>query len=163
MGADELILPEKFDIEGLIRQAAARAGEQETANEPEGDGLPTLEQLSPLPRPGDPYKAFSRPSNKQLPTLSLLKSDGTSWSYPYSCRVEGPHVVPANDAASNLVVLIKFSGLTGIEVTGHQLDAMSNYIAHQRIAWVREMPKGKFPPEPNAPVVTGIFVKTLEG
>ena len=123
-----------------------------------------FEQLSPLPTPGDPYKAYARPSNRPLPSLSLLKADGTVWTYPYACRVEGPHLVSAEDAAKHWVVVLKFAGLVGIEVMlyGRRLEQLTNYLAYHRIAWVREQPKGKIVQETDAPVVTGISIKELE-
>jgi hypothetical protein len=171
MSDDVIDLPNKFDIEALMRQAAARAADGEAVAEtaePEhdddADGLPPLDQLSPLPSPGDPYKAFSRPAGRAVPSLFLLKADGTTWGYPYACRVEGPHLVPAKDAAGNLVVVLRFSGLTGIEVTltGRRLETMVNYLGHHRLTWIREQAKGKFEGHGSDPVVTGITIKELK-
>lgn len=171
-GEKAIGLPEKFSIEDLMKQAATRAAGGDAAG-PAGreddagdgpDGLPSLDQLSALPQPGDPYKAYSRASNRPLPTLFLVKADGTFWSYPYSCRVEGPHLVRADDAAGNLVVVLRFSGLAGIEVTlaGRRLEQLTNYLGHHRIAWVRELARGKLGVDEGGPVVTGITVRELE-
>jgi hypothetical protein len=169
MNADAA-LTGKVDLEKIVQLAMARAAGGESPAENGWDGeaedgnvLP-FEQLSPLPTPGDPYKAFARPSARSLPSLSLLKADGTVWTYPYACRVEGPHLMPADDAAKNWVVLLKFAGLTGIHVMlyGRRLEHLTNFLAHQRTAWVREQPKGKIVQETDAPVVTAITIKELE-
>ena len=171
MSGDEMVLPAKFNIEDLIKQAKAQAAEdgeaasataEEEAGEPEG--MPSLDRLMPLPRPGDPYKAYARPANAPLPTLCLLKSDGTVWSYPYSCRVEGPHLVPAKDSAKNLVLVLRFSGIVATEITlaGRKLEQLTLYLGHHRVGWVREMAKGKLGQDDGGPVITGIAIKELE-
>lgn len=167
MSVEDLKLPAKFNIEEMMRQAASRAAGADDAAMPAGDpgdepdGVGAMEELSPLPMPGDPYLAWARTSNKSLPTLSLLKADGTVWSYPYACRVEGPHLLVADDAARSLVVVLRFSGLTGIEVTiaGRKLNRLVSYLAGHRVAWVRELPKGKLGQEDGIPVVTAILIK----
>jgi hypothetical protein len=161
----------KISIEALIKKAQARAADEEEAEPDSGGddedvldgGVPSLEKLMPLPQPGDPYKARARPSSKPLPTLFLLKNDGTIWSYPYACRVEGPHLVPAGDAAGNLVVVLKFSGITATEVTltGRKLEQLVNQLGYQRIAWLREQAKGKISKDADQPVITGIVIKDL--
>jgi hypothetical protein len=171
-GGEKVIdMSSKFSIDALIKNATARAAENPNAEAEPGDdpddganGVPSLEKLAPLPRPGDPYKAIARPASKPLSTLHLIKADGTIWSYPYSCRVEGPHLVYADDAAKTLVVVLKFSGLVGTEVTlsGRKLEQMVNFLGHHRIAWVREQAKGKIAKDGEGPVITGIHIKTLE-
>src|SRR5258707_1210853 len=145
MSVEDVVLDKKFNIDSLLKQAAARAAEDsepdiESDHDDDESDVPSLDKLSPLPRPGDPYKAYSRPPARPVASLSLLKADGAVWTYPYSCRVEGPHMVPAKDADNSLVVVLKFSGLTGIVVTltGRRLEQMTNYLAAHRIAWVRE-------------------------
>ena len=169
-GEKVIDLSNKISIEALIKKAAARAADEEEApadfdgEEDDGlDGVPSLEKLTPLPQPGDPYKAYARPSAKPLPTLCFLKNDGTVWSYPYACRVEGPHLVPAGDAANNLVVVLKFSGIAGTEVTlsGRKLELLVNLLGYQRIAWVREQAKAKIGKDSDEPVITGILIKEL--
>ena len=165
-------LSEKVDLEKIVQLAMARAatgdespsdGESDAEGEENSSVLP-FDRLSPLPAPGDPYKAFARPANRPLPSLSLLKADGTVWTYPYSCRVEGPHLVPAEDTAKNWVVVLKFAGLAGIQIMlyGRRLEQLTNYLAHHRTAWVREQPKGKLIQEADAPVVTAIAIKEVE-
>jgi hypothetical protein len=165
-------LSEKVDLEKTIQLAMARAatGGQSPSDDgadsegEENSSVLPFERLSPLPTPGDPYKAYARQSNRPLPSLSLLKADGTVWTYPYACRVEGPHLVPADDAAKNWVVVLKFAGLAGIQVMlyGRRLEQLTMHLSYQRTAWVREQPKGKLLPESTEPVVTGITIKEVE-
>jgi hypothetical protein len=170
-GDNVIDVSKKFSIDTLIKNASARAaGNTEAAAKPtedlegETEGVPSLEELAPLPRPGDPYKAMARPSSKPLPTLHLLLADGTSRSYPYACRVEGPHLVHADDAARSLVVVLKFSSQNFIDVTlaGRKLELLIHLLGQHRIAWLREQAKGKIARDGDEPVITKIDIKELE-
>jgi hypothetical protein len=163
-------LSEKFNIKALLEQASARAAQgPETDADMDDDGgrqhgVPSLDKLTPLPKPGDAYIAYARPTNLPVPTIFFIKSDGTVWGHPYANRAEGPHLVPADDAGKGWMIVLRFSGLVPTEaiLTGRRLDALHNYLGDQRIRWVRELPKGKTATDPDAPVITGIIVKELE-
>ena len=162
-------LPEKFSIRTLIDQAAARpAGEAETVPAEENDdgpeGVPALDKVPPLPRPGDPYKAYARPAGRAVPTLFCIMADGTIWGFPYANRAEGPHLVPAGDAGKGRAIVLQFSGIGPVEIrlNGRRLDQLHNYLGHHRMVWVREFPKGRVMADPDAPAITGIDIIRLE-
>ena len=89
--------------------AAPAPPERQERTEPAAETLPPLDKLTPLPKPGDPYKAYARPDNQMLPTLHLLKSDGQKWGFPYSCRVEGPHMLFSDDPGKGAVIVLASS------------------------------------------------------
>jgi hypothetical protein len=165
--------PEKFSIQRLLEEKAPRLadpGEAVTVAEPPGDAgsiedaLPPMDELAPLPKPGDPYKAYSRPANQMLPTLHLIKGDGQIFSFPYSCRVEGPHMLSLPEApGKGAVIVMRFSASVPVEVmlAGIRVDELHNYLGDHRIRWVRELPPGKVVTDAKIVVVRNIFVQPL--
>ena len=156
----------KFDIEELIRRTSERREEAEaTPAKAEPDELPTLDKLAPLPAPGDPYKAFARPANKMVPTLHLLLGDGRRCGFPYAGLVEGPHLLPGDDPGKGGVIVLRFSASVIVEVTiaGRRLDELHNYLGDHRVAWVRELPKGKVVRDDGSSVVARIEIGQAEG
>jgi hypothetical protein len=168
-----LDLAEKFSIKELLERKATRREEhQEAAAAPERpdaaglgrEGMPPLDELSALPKPGDAYKAYSRPANQMLPTLHLLAADGQKWSFPYSCRVEGPHMLfLPEEPGKGAVLVMRFSASVPVEVVmaGIRLDDLHNYLGDHRIRWVRELPQGKPVIDPTIPVIRSIIVRPL--
>ena len=165
-------LAEKFNIKELLEQTAARREQEKeaAASEPPKqteagvDTVPSLEKLAALPKPGDhPYKAYARPDSQMLPTLHLLKSDGQKWSYPYSCRVEGPHMLFPDDPGKGGIIVLRFAASVSVEVliAGIRLDELHNYLGDHRIRWVREFPHGKMVVDDTIPMVRNIIVRPV--
>ncbi len=168
-GDKVLDLNKTLGLEELMRRTAtSRAAPVETPKEAvpeESEGaLPSFEKLAPLPMPGDAYKAYSRPSHQMLPTLYLMLADGSKRGFPYSGRIEGPHLVPDDDPGKGNVIVIRFSASKMIEVQirGRHLDELHHYLGDHRMRWVRELPKGKFVNEAGAAVVTSIGIGVIE-
>jgi hypothetical protein len=163
----------KFSIKELLEQTATRREQQRETSpaelldpaQPDRDSVPSMDKLATLPKPGDhPYKAYARPDNQMLPTLHLLKSDGQKWSFPYSCRVEGPHMLfLPEEPGKGAVIVMRFAASVPVEVilAGIRLDDLHNYLGDHRIRWVRELPEGKMIIDGTIPVVRNIIVRPL--
>jgi hypothetical protein len=124
--------------------------------------VPSLERLSPLPVPGDPYKAYARPENKMVLTLVVLTGDGRKWGFPYSARMEGPHMLPG-EAGQGDIILLRFNVglLVQLTLCGQMLDELHNYLADHRIRWVREAPKGRIVKPGGIPIITRVAVERV--
>jgi hypothetical protein len=160
-------LAAKFNIRELIEHTSARRGQEAEEPEPGETGtetLPPLDQLVALPSPGDRYKAHARPANQVLPTLFILKGDGQKWAFPYSGLVEGPHMLSGDDPGKGLAVVLRFSASVTVDVTlvCRNVDDLHNYLGYHRIAWVRELPKGKIIKDDGSPVITRIAIGRAE-
>jgi hypothetical protein len=118
------------------------------------------DDLAPLPRPGDDYKAHARAANKPVPTLRLLLCNGSIRGFPMGhldsidLEIDGPGQSP--------VIVLRFAGLEPSEVRleGRRLDALYDLLGYERIAWVRELPRDKATNERT--VVSGISIRTIE-
>lgn len=163
----EIDLGEAFGIKLIPGQAPARGRRAADPLPVDGDAdddLPAMDELSPLPRPGDPYVPYARPANRPLPTLFLIKADGSVRGYPFAGRAEGPHLVPASEAGKGWSIVMRYWGIPPAEVvmSGRKLDNLVNLLAAGRVAWVRELPEGKLPANLDGPVVTAIIVREAE-
>ena len=164
--ADILEMDREIDVDSidvLLRKKSLEVSGKPARNaEPAAavEDLPGLEGVQPLPMPGDPYKAFARPANGALPSLSLVIGPEV-YTYPYSGIIEGPHRLSLEDAGSSYAIVQRIAGISPIEIRyeGRNLEHMHSYLAYHRIAWVREFPAGKFPKEPDGPIVTRILIR----
>jgi hypothetical protein len=159
----------KFGVAELMRRtAAAREKEAAKPERPEDateSPLPSMDELSPLPVPGDPYKAFARPSGHMLPTLHLLTGDGQVFSFPYSGRVEGPHrLAVEGEPGMGAVLVLRFAASIAVEVliAGTHLDGLHVYLAEHRIRWVRALPPRKMLKDDGSPVVRTLTVRPVQ-
>jgi len=111
-----------------------------------------------LPKPGDPYQAYARPTRLMLPTLYLLLGDGTRRAFPYGSRVGGPDLV---DSPGGPVIVLRFLDMMPMEVVlaGRHLDELYHAVGYHAVAWVRELPPGKLVSDHTLPVVTAIAVR----
>jgi hypothetical protein len=132
--------------------------EQEEEQSALAGPVPAIEELVALPKAGDPYKAYSLPAARMLPTLWLLPGDGTRRGFPYSGRIGGPDLM---ESPGGLVIVLRFSDVVPKEVllAGRNLDTLLEYIGYHKIAWVRALPSGKMIPDRAMPVVTNITVR----
>lgn len=115
-----------------------------------------------LPLPGSPYDAaHSRASNKPLPTLRFIIGD-TIRGLPYASLESVDWLVPDRPGASPAIV-IRFTGLVAREavITGRNLLKLYDLLSYHRVAWVRELPKGKDFLGADKMVITGIAVNRI--
>jgi hypothetical protein len=139
-----------------------------TARQPveEMDGDATGESASDdfilLPQPGSPYDvAHARASNKPVPTLRFLIGDSIR-GLPYANLDSVDWLAPDKPGASPAIVM-RFSGLVPREalITGRNMLKLYDYLSNHRVAWVRELPKGKDFLDVPETVVTGIKVSRI--
>jgi hypothetical protein len=158
--------PQQFSIKDLLRDGGLKADQKEATNldaEEQTDTLPPLDEMSPLPKPGDPYKAFSRPQMKPAATLHCLRSDGSIRGFAWA-NYDGIDFLPAEEPGQGPVLVLRFAGIFSREVaiTGRHLDLLHNYLSHQRVSWVRELPPGKILKEDGSAVITGMQIRHVE-
>jgi hypothetical protein len=132
------------------------------AEEYAGAGLPAVDDLIPLPQPGDPYKAHARPDNKPLLTLTFLCKDSAEEGFAYS-DLRRIRLLPGKPGGGPVLVLrFTEAAIVEVRIEGLRLDAMRGYIRYHRIAWVRELPPGKMIADKTAAVVTSISITQVE-
>lgn len=142
--------------------ASPASAPPEPEPEPEGE-LPPLDGLSPLPRPGDPYKAHARAANGPLPTLHVLLKNASSRGFSYA-NYDSIDWLPDDDAGQGPAIVVRFAGLVPCElrISGRNLEVLHNYIGHCRIGWIRELPtQGDFI-DKAAPLIRSVKFVTLE-
>lgn len=140
-------------------QAAVPVAEPQEAKEPGESTLPP-DDLTPLPN-GSEYRAHARPDNKPVPTLRLLTADGQIRGFPFA-NLDSIDLL-GDDAGKGLLIVLRFSGMANVEVrmTGRKLDTLYNYLGYHRIAWIRQLPKGKIAVDARATVIDGIEIKPV--
>lgn len=127
------------------------------------DEAAALDKLTPLPGPGDPYKALPRAANKMLPTVHfLIDSAREGFSYADLRRLR---MIDGDDPEKRPVILLYFAAMvpTEVRIEGNHLDAIYNLLGQHRLGWVRQWPTGRGFSDPNAAVVTKIGIKLLDG
>ena len=157
-----------FNVSDLMERTKARriaeAGrpdDAEPAREPDGDDdVPALEKLTPLPKPGDPYKAYARPEKRAVPTLFVVRADGSVRGFPYG-DLYGPDLVRDEDTGKGWMIVLRFARFERVTLSGRNLATVHAQLGHHRIAWVRELPKGK-PAEADAAVINGVAIEEIE-
>ena len=174
--ADERVIDfgGKFGVAELLKRTKARqdaetaqAGKPEPEPEPAddtdaaSDDATALEKLTPLPKAGDPYKAHARPEKRAVPTLFVVRADGSVRGFPYG-DLYGPDLVPGDDAGKGWSIVMRFARFEQVTLTGRNLDTIHSHLGHHRLAWVRELPKGKPAAERDAPAITGVSVADIE-
>lgn len=126
-------------------------------------GAETSDDFASLPQPGSAYDAaYSRSSNKPVPTLRLVIGD-TIRGLPYANYDSIDWLVSVDPGASPAIVM-RFTGLIPREavITGRNLLKLYDLLSHHRVAWVRELPKGRDFKDNAATVVTGIAVNRIK-
>ncbi len=145
-------------ISAKLREGAA----PDAAEEP--PDVPAIDDLVPLPQPGDPYKAYARPDNKSLLMLRFLKQDGVVEGFAYS-DLRHTRMQPGDKPGDAPVLVLRFveAVVTEVRIEGRHMDVAADLLAYHRIAWLRELPAGKMHPEKNAAVFTRFIINVLEG
>lgn len=152
--------------DAVRREMERHKREKETGplTEEESPAGPELEVESPLPTPGDPYKAYSRPANKMVPTLNVLAGDGRRLGFQYSSFIEGPHWLPDEAGAGEIIVVRLNVGVVAeLRLFGHNLGEMHVYLGDHRIRWVREVSKGRIIRPGGVPVITSFKIEQAQG
>jgi hypothetical protein len=145
-----------------IKPAVSRTPSPD-AEDDDGPELPAGERLVPLPQPGSPYDtAFARPDNKPLPTLHFVMGD-TVRGFPY-VNLDSIDLLPSGKPGGGPVIVIRFAGLAAREVklTGRHLVGLYDLLSYHRVAWVRELPKGKDFTDKGQTVITGITIEPVK-
>lgn len=135
------------------------------ADTPGGDGLDLNlpDVLDPLPKPGDPYKAHARVSNKQLLTLSFVLKDGiTVRGFTYG-NFDSIDRLPGGTTDGGPVIVLRFAGLapSEVKIAGRNLNTLYAYLSQHRIVWVREQAVERDYLDESAPVVSSIVITPL--
>jgi hypothetical protein len=143
------------------KMATARQPAVEPPDESKLD-LSASDDYASLPQPGSAYDAaHSRSSNKPLPTLRLIIGE-TIRGLPYANYDSIDWQVADKPGASPAIVM-RFTGLVPREaiITGRNLLKLYDLLSHHRVAWVRELPKGRDFKQAGETVITGIVVKPI--
>jgi hypothetical protein len=142
-----------------IKPSVARGAESEQDAEAEpADG----DRFVALPQPGDPYDtAYSRPRNTPVPTLRFVMGD-TIRGLPYA-NLDSIGLVPNDKPGAAPAIVIVFSGVIPRKavITGRHLLVLLDMLSDHRIAWVRELPKGRDFKDGKTTVITGIAIERV--
>jgi hypothetical protein len=120
------------------------------------------EDFASVPQPGSPYDAaHSRASNKPVATLRFVSGD-TVRGLPYANFDSIDWLSPDKPGASPAIV-IRFTGLIPREaiIAGRHLLRLYDLLSDHRVAWVRELPRGKDFMGKGQTVVTGITIRRI--
>ena len=140
---------------GLGPKAAAAA---DTGQEAEPG-----ERLIALPEPGSAYDAaYARPNNKPLTTLRFVIGDKVR-GLPYA-NLDSIDWEPAEKPGGGPVIVLLFAGVQVRKavIAGRHMLLMYDLLCDHRLAWVRELPKGRDFKDRDATVITGITIKEVE-
>lgn len=137
--------------------------EPERESEAELHSPATLADSDLVPQPDDPYKAHARPSNKPEVTLHILLANGDYEGFAWSgytrvrrVRSEKPGVGP--------VLVLRFTDpeIKEVWIEGRNFATLHVYLGQNRIAWLRELPRGMMLRDAEEPVITSVEIRTLE-
>jgi hypothetical protein len=154
------VRPLPNSIREMVERRPGSAGREEGS----GDESPlSFDKLTPLPKPGDPYKAHQRPENQMQPTLHFLLGNGTVRGFSFH-NLDSIDLVPADQPGDGLVIVLRFAGIVGVEarISGRKLDALHMLLGHHRVGWVRELPPGRDFLAADEPVITRVTVRLVQ-
>jgi hypothetical protein len=163
---DDALLRERVRPKSTLlemKPAAARQPAPETPEDTE-QGSSALDDFASLPQPGSPYDAaHARASNKPVPTLRFVIGD-TIRGLPYA-NYDSIDWLVADKPGAAPAIVIRFTGLVPREaiIAGRHLLKLYDLLSHHRVAWVRELPKGKDfkDKDDKATVITGITIRRI--
>jgi hypothetical protein len=164
MAMDDNVLrarPKSTLLPDPVRPAAMRPAIADTPDD-SGPESPAADEFAALPQPGSTYDAaHARASNKPVPTLRFIMGD-TIRGLPYANYDSIDWLVGDKPGASPAIV-IRFTGLVPREaiIAGRHLLKLYDLLSNHRIAWVRELPKGKDFIDRGHTVITGIMVRPI--
>jgi hypothetical protein len=145
-----------------MKPATARRPEPDAAVEASPDVL-ALDNLVPLPQPGDAYKAHARPDNKALLMIRFVLRNGSVVGFAYS-DMRNTRMEPGDDPGGGPVLVLRFveAVISEVRIEGRHLEVLADLLAYHRVAWLRELPPGKMNHEKNVAVITRIAIAALE-
>ena len=160
----------KLGVADLMKRAKARrhpeaaspgqaVPEAEPIDDAAPDDVPGPEE--PTPNAGDPYKAHARQSTRAIPTLFVVRADGSTRGFPYG-DLYGPDLLPGDDAGKGPAIVMRFARYERVTLAGRNLGTIHAYIGSHRMPWVRELPRGRMPAERDAPVITGVTIEEID-
>ena len=146
-----------------LGKAAAKPPEL-VASASDAGAAGSWDDIDPLPQPGDPYKAYSRLSNKPEIMLHVMLKDGYFRGFAWS-NLDSVDTVSSGSAGVGPVLVLRFAGLVPVELRlcGSNLGKLHAYLGQNRIAWIREHPSrrgfdGAGGKDDKAEVITGIII-----
>ena len=143
----------------LMRPPEPAAPEPEVLAE---QPLPAMDQLPPLPQPGEAYKAHARMSNGSVPTMHVVLANATVRGFSNG-NFDSIDLLPPEESGGGPVIVVRYAGLSPAElhISGRNLELLHNYIGFHRIAWIRELPgQGTFI-DKTAPLIRKVVIKSL--
>jgi hypothetical protein len=147
-----------------LRHTAFAPPREEAEADPEA--ATAFDTLVPLPRPGDPYQAYTRADRMPQLTLRLLRGNGSIRGFSYA-NLDSIDLRPDDDPGQGPAIVLRFNGIAAVEakLIGRHLDQDKLYdlLGHHRISWVREWPTGKGFADASATVITRIAIGLVTG
>lgn len=161
MSIDDSLLRQKLRPRSSILDEIDAAPETTVSTPPAPGDVPDLEELTPLPRAGDPYKAFSRPDRKALATLRLLAGTPRSRGLCYA-DLHNIDMIEGEDGSA--VIVLGFSGLVPVrvQIEGRNLEKLHDLLAYHRVSWVRALPSRRDFRGEDETVIVRITVEAVE-
>jgi hypothetical protein len=157
----------KFSIRDMLAQPieAAEAGPNgdpppATAAEPDVE-LPPLDDISPLPGQGDAYKAYSRASNKPVPSLVILMADASARGFSYA-NLDTMDLVASADPGQGPEIVLTFCNNKEVRLEGRNVDLLYTYIQFHRVSWIRVRPPSRDFIPAGETVITGAKISKLD-
>jgi hypothetical protein len=138
MATDDSVL--RMRPKSTLPTASGRAAVQ--AEVPETPSSPVAERADPLPRPGDPYKAYANRMPHPQMTLFFVSRDYLPDGFSYA-SLERVRMVASDKAGGGPPLLVmQFSGsiVTEVIIEGRHLYPLCNAIGLHSMPWVWEHP-----------------------
>lgn len=155
--------PKSTLLPGPGSKAAAKPPEPEVVVNNVAEPGP-WDDFDPLPQPGDPYKAYARPSNKPEILLHVMLKDGFFRGFAWS-NLDSVDTVSSESPGVGPVLVLRFAGLmpTELRLCGSNLGKLHALVGQNRIVWIREHPSrrgfdGAGARDDKAEVITGVII-----
>ena len=169
-GVIDLARPQSTILDMVERVASAKRREIEpppamSEQVPESEPEPPIspDQLAPLPRYGDPYKAHSLIANKPLATVFFLPKGQLPDGFSYA-SLERLRLIEKEGPGGVLALLLRFNGsvVTEVLIEGRNLLGLCDRIGRHLIHWVREHPTGRDDVDSPAVFIRRITVREID-
>ena len=161
---DKVLVMERpsMSLRDLAAVPMGRPATPEPVQEPPPDDVPGPDKIIPLPRQGDPYKAYARPV-REVPTLRLLLTSVPARGFSY-VNLDTIDLLDGDEPGECPVIVLRFSGLTPVEIRieGRNLDVLYDYLGYHRISWIRELPAKRDYKTAGEAVVTRITITPVQ-
>ncbi len=163
--SDDALLRQRVQPKSTLLEMKPPTARQSVAEPPEETGPESsaMDDFASLPQPGSPYDlAYSRANNKPVATLRFVIGD-TIRGLPYA-NCDSIDLQVADKPGASPAIVIRFTGLVAREaiIAGRHLLKLYDLLSHHRVAWVRELPKGKDFMDKGHTVITGITIRPIK-